>query len=195
MDTQVIMAAHRDHFTHSMPPSFKRWKAELLIVGNIVQDDDTSTPSDEAQRRFQRYCVMLDALTGTEGAHYALAIFQSVQAQHDYGAYQTANRAAWCFGETAYCVALLQELPRLIASLPDWAGEFLVGIANDNGTAHASVITCFNTLLAAAPPTHQALIAAFIAQEENDGWFGHCPGVLGHPQGPPAFPIPVQITT
>ena len=181
MDTQVIMTAHRDHFIHSMPPSFERWKAELLIVGNIVQDDDTSTPPDEAQRRFQRYCAMLDALTGTEGAHYALAIVQSVQAGHDYGAYQTANRAAWRFGEMAYCAALLRELPRLIATLPDWAGEFLVGIANGAGTPHASAITCVNTLLAAAPPAHQALIAAFIAQEEDDGWFEHCPGVLGHP--------------
>lgn len=34
---------------------------------------------------------------------------------------------------------------------------------------------------AAAPPAQQTLIAAFIAQEEDDGWFEHCPGVLGHP--------------
>ncbi|WP_219118025.1 hypothetical protein [Janthinobacterium sp. UMAB-56] len=164
-----------------MPPSFEPWKAELLIVGNIVQDGDSTTPPDAAQRRFQRYSAMLDALTGTEGAQYALAIVQSVQAEHDYGAYQTANRAAWRFGETAYCAALLQELPRLIASLPDWAGEFLVGIANGAGTPHASAIACFNTLLAAVPPAQQALIADFIAQEEDDGWFEHCPGVLGHP--------------
>ncbi|PJC98751.1 hypothetical protein GQ37_010410 [Janthinobacterium sp. BJB1] len=148
-------------------------------MGNVVQDDDTVTPPEEAQRRFRRYCAMLDALTGNEGAHYALAIFQSVQAEHDYGAYQTASRAAWRFGETAYCAALLQELPRLIAILPDWAGDFLVGIANGAGTPHASAINCFNTLLAAAPPTQQALIAAFIATEEDDGWFEHCPGVLG----------------
>ncbi|OEZ84734.1 hypothetical protein JAB8_41130 [Janthinobacterium sp. HH106] len=166
-----------------MPTAFELWKAELLIVGNIIQDDDTSTPSDEAQRRFQRYCAMLDALTGKEGAHYALAIVQSVQAEHDYGAYQTANRAAWRFGETAYCTALLHELPRLIATLPDWAGDFLVGIANGAGTPNASAITCFNTLLAAAPPAQQALIAAFIATEEDDGWFEHCPGVLGAAAG------------
>ncbi|PHV20631.1 hypothetical protein CSQ92_21120 [Janthinobacterium sp. BJB446] len=164
-------------------------------MGNITQDDDTSTPPDEAHRRFQRYCAMLDALTGAEGAQYALAIFQSVQAEHDYGAYQTANRAAWRFGETVYCTALLQELPRLITSLPDWAGEFLVGIANGAGTPSASTITCFNTVLATTPPTHQALIAAFIAQEEDDGWFDHCPGVLGHPSRPGAFPLPVNITT
>ena len=82
---------------------------------------------------------------------------------------------------SAYCAALLHELPRLIATLPDWAGDFLVGIANGAGTAHAPVIACFNTLLAAAPPKQQALIAAFIAEEEDDGWFEHCPGVLGHP--------------
>ncbi|MGK5074009.1 hypothetical protein [Janthinobacterium sp. ZB1P44] len=162
-----------------MPTSFEHWKTELLILGNIVQDDDRTTPPDEAQQRFQRYCAMLDALTGKEGAQYALAIFQSVQAEHDYGAYQIANRAAWRYGETAYCMALLQELPRLIATLPDWAGEFLVGIANGAGTPHASAIACFNALLAGAPPAPQALIAAFIAEEEDDGWFEHCPGVLG----------------
>lgn len=166
-----------------MPTAFELWKAELLIVGNIAQDGDTATPPDEAQRRFERYCAMLDALTGAEGAQYALAIVQSVQAEHDYGAYQTANRAAWRFGEQAYCAALLQELPRLIATLPDWAGDFLVGIANGAGTPHAPAITCFNTLLAAAPPAERALIAAFIAAEEDDGWFAHCPGVLGAGQG------------
>ncbi len=166
-----------------MPTAFELWKAELLIVGNIIQDGDAATPPEEVQRRFQRYCAMLDALTGTEGPHYALAIMQSVQAEHDYGAYQTASRAAWRFGEHAYCAALLHELPRLIADLPDWAGDFLVGIANGAGTAHASAISCFNTLLAAAPPAQQALIAGFIAREEDDGWFEHCPGVLGHLHG------------
>jgi len=166
-----------------MPTAFELWKAELLIVGNIIQDGDKHTPPDEAQRRFQRYYAMLDALSGNEGAHYALAIVQSVQAEHDYGAYQTANRAAWRFGETAYCAALLHELPRLITTLPDWAGDFLVGIANGAGTPHASAISCFNTLLAAAPPAQQALIAAFIATEEDDGWFEHCPGVLGAAAG------------
>lgn len=162
-----------------MPTDFDRWKTELVSVGNIVQDADRDTPPEEAQRRFQRYIAMLDALTGTEGPPYALAIFQSVQAEHDYGAYQTANRAAWRFGAHAYCSALLQELPRLINTLPDWAGDFLVGIANGAGTPQASSITCFNTLLAAAPPAEQTLIAAFIAAEEDDGWFAHCPGVLG----------------
>ncbi len=166
-----------------MPTDFDRWKTELVRVGNIVQDADRSTPPEEAQRRFQRYIAMLDVLTGTEGPPYALAIFQSVQAEHDYGAYQAANRAAWRFGEPAYCAALLQELPRLINTLPDWAGDFLVGIANGAGTPHAPAITCFNTLLAATPPAEQALIAAFIAAEEDDGWFAHCPGVLGAGQG------------
>lgn len=167
----------------AMPTPFDRWKAELLLTGNIVQDADRCTPPAVAEQRFQRYCAMLDALTGAEGPPYALAIFQSVQAGHDYGAYQIANRAAWRFGETAYCAALLRELPRLINTLPDWAGDFLAGIANGAGTPHAPVIACFNTLLAAAPPQDRALIAAFIAQEEDDGWFEHCPGVLGAGQG------------
>lgn len=162
-----------------MTTSFDHWKTELLIVGNIVQDDDTATPRAEAERRFLRYCAMLDALTGTEGSDHALAIFQSVQAQHDYGAYQVADRAAFRFGATAYCAALLHELPRLVTTLPDWAGDFLAGIANSAGTVHAPLLACFNGLLAGAPAADRELIARFIAEEEEDGWFSHCPGVLG----------------
>jgi len=163
-----------------MPTSFEHWKSELLELGHIIQDQDRSTPADEAERRFHRYCGMLDALTGTEGKAYALAIMQSVQAEHDYGAYQTARRTAWRFGGNAYCAALLHELPRLITTLPDWAGEFLVLIANAADTRHAPLITCFNRLLAARPETEQRQIAAFIAQEEDDGWLSHCAGLLGN---------------
>ena len=166
-----------------MPTSFDHWKSELLELGHIIQDHDTNTPADEAERCFHRYCAMLDALTGAEGEQYALAVLQSVQVEHDYGAYQTARHAAWRFGETSYCAALLHELPRLITTLPDWAGEFLMVIANAADTRHAPVITCFNRLLAARPEAEQRQIAAFIAQEEDDGWLSHCAGLLGNRHG------------
>lgn len=57
---------------------------------------------------------------------------------------------------------------------------FLVGIANGEYSAHASAITCFNTLLAGRADWWRiGADAAFIAQEEDDGWLDHCPGVLG----------------
>lgn len=99
--------------------NFEQWKSELLHVGKIVQDSNKSISPDESERLFNRYIEMLDELTGTEGYEYALAVFESVQMVDDYGAYQTAERAAWRFGEDMFCRALLQELPRFIKTLPD----------------------------------------------------------------------------
>ena len=162
-----------------MTAQFETWKSELLHVGNIVQDDDHSVPPEESERRFNRYIEMLGSLTGTEGYEYALAIMESVQAKNDYGAYQTAGRAAWRFGEDAYCRALLQELPRLVMTLPDWAGDFVVSIANGHGTAHQSTIHTFNRYLCNADPISKLLIDKFIANEEIDGWLSHCTGIMG----------------
>lgn len=159
--------------------TFESWRAELLHVGNIVQDRDANVAAEEASHRFTRYIAMLDALKGDEGLQYAKAVFESVQAEHDYGAYQTAERAALRFGEETYCHALIAELPRLIESLPDWAGDFLVSIANAQGTPHQSIISTFNTQLSESSPQTQRAVRAFIAQEEDDGWFSHRVGVLG----------------
>ena len=54
---------------------FEEWRAELLHVGNIVQDEDDSVGWDEREARFNRYVEMLDALQGDEGFEYALAVF------------------------------------------------------------------------------------------------------------------------
>ena len=159
--------------------SFDSWRAELLHVGNIVQDHDPGVSPEEASQRFNRYIEMLDSLKGDEGPEYAAAVFQSIQALHDYGAYQTAERVAWRFGEEMFCSALLAELPRLIESLPDWAGDFLVSIANAQDTPHESIISTFNTQLSASSPQIREAVRAFISQEEDDGWFSHRVGVLG----------------
>lgn len=159
--------------------SFNAWRAELLYVGNIVQDRDPGVTPQEASRRFNRYIAMLDAVKGDEGPQCVAAIFQSIQAVHDYGAYQTAERTAWRFGEEMFCRALIGELPRLIEFLPDWAGDFLVSIANSQGTPHQSIISTFNTHLSESSPNIQKVVRAFIASEEDDGWFSHRVGVLG----------------
>lgn len=160
--------------------NFEEWKKELLFVGNIVQDSDDSVSGDESESRFNRYIEMLDSLSGNEGSDYALAIFQSIQAVDDYGAYQTAGRAAWRFGEEAFCASLLHELPRLIKDIPDWAGDFLVSIANGQNTEYQSTINLFNKLLASIPSEDQAIICAYIASEEKSGWLCNRAGVLGN---------------
>ncbi|EDM67289.1 hypothetical protein PE36_12622 [Moritella sp. PE36] len=122
---------------------------------------------------------MLDLLDGTEGSEYALAIFESIQAEHDYGAYQTAGRAAWLFGEDNFCMSLIQELPRLIKTFPDWAGDFMVSIANGEGTEHESVIKTFNRHLKSVSSDKQNVILEYINEQEKSGWFEHRVGVLG----------------
>jgi hypothetical protein len=156
------------------------WKNELLAVGNIVQDGDETVTAEEAHRRFLRYIEMLDSLTGREGYEYALAVMQSVQAVHDYGAYQTTGHTLWRFGEDAYCQAILHELPRLIQTLPDWAGEFLVRIANGAGTENESTIHRFNDLLSKLDRKNRSIIEQFIAEQEEDGWLEDQVGVLGN---------------
>lgn len=160
--------------------NFEEWRKELLFVGNIVQDSDDSVEGDEAERRFNRYIEMLETVTGSEGNEYALAIFESIQAEQDYGAYQTAGRAAWKYGESTFCSTLLHELPRLIRDLPDWAGDFLVSIANGEGTEYQSTINVFNHLLGQLPIEHQSVIRKYIVSQETSGWLSHRVGVLGH---------------
>ncbi len=155
------------------------WKEELLLVGNIIQDSDESVPQEEAKRRFNRYIEMLDDVDGSEDPSCARAIFASVQAVDDYGAYQTTERAAWKFGEKCFCEALLQELPRLIKDLPDWAGNFLVSIANAQKTEHESIILTFNQQLSTLLTKDKEVILNFIYEQEKDGWFEHRLGVLG----------------
>src|SRR5689334_19860375 len=149
-----------------MSQPLENWRQELLTVGYIVQDGDDTIPQPEAERRFNRYVEMLDALSGNEGYEYALAVMQSVQAEQDYGAYQTTAHTLWRFGEEAYCRAILHELPRLIRTLPDWAGDFLVSIANGAGKAHERTIHKFNQLLSEVGNEDRALIRQFIAKEE-----------------------------
>ena len=69
--------------------------------------------------------------------------------------------------QEAVCRLTRQALPRLATPA--------------NLAAARALIAATLAILAAAPTAQQALIADFIAQEEDDGWFEHCPGVLGHP--------------
>ncbi|SBV37670.1 conserved hypothetical protein [uncultured Stenotrophomonas sp.] len=164
-----------------MATQFEEWRSELLHVGNIVQDADHSIGWDEREDRFNRYIEMLDALTGEEGFEHVLAVFESLQAEDDYGAYQTAGHAAWRFGEIPYCKALIHELPRLIVALPYWAGDFLVSIANAQGTKDEPTIRVFNDLLFELDPTTKQGIIGFIRREEAPGgWLCNRVGVLGN---------------
>ncbi len=156
-----------------MDDAFKLWRAELLRVGQIVQDDATSVPQPEAEARFNRYLELLQMPDGSEGDEFALAIVESIQAKHDYGAYQRAIGALDRFAPPARCAAVLRELPRLMRTLPDWAGDLLLGLTRESDAP------VFNSLLLEATPEDQRLIREFITKEEHGGWLQDDVGVLG----------------
>lgn len=158
---------------------FETWKDELLFTGRIVQDSDPTVDGNEAQRRFLRYIELVEQVDGSEGAEALRALFQSVQMKDDYGAYQTTYRVMGRFPRELFARVLVQELPSLITSQPDWAGDFLVGLANGVSDPEGRTqIENFNDFVAAAPKEVQSPILNYIRAEENSGWLEHRVGIL-----------------
>ena len=115
-----------------MITDFKTWKTELLHTGKIVQDDVSVEP-EEAHRRFMRFVEIVDSLSGNEGLEVVDALFEAIQVEDSYGAYHSIDHALARFPESYYLQSLIKALPRLIAELPDQAGDQLVSIANGVG--------------------------------------------------------------
>jgi hypothetical protein len=157
---------------------FAAWKNELLFTGRIVQDDDDSVDPEEAHRRFLRYCEMVDQLDGSEGPEAVAALIQSVQMKNDYGAYQTTYRIMGRFPDDVFAQVFVRELPSLIERQPDWAGDFLVGIANGQGGKWDYQIAMFNGAVKSASPSVRSAIVDYVRSQELSGWFEHRVGVL-----------------
>jgi hypothetical protein len=167
------------HEQLSSTNDFPRWRAELLRVGRIVQDDDHQTPEEERVRDFHRYLELVDGLDGSEGVDAIAALFESIQVPHDYGAYQAANHAIWRFPADQFAVAFVSQLPRLIESQPEWASEFMWGLAG-SAPSLFDYITAFNEQLARSPENIRSVIADFI-RGQAPGWpvDDRCKGRLG----------------
>jgi hypothetical protein len=142
--------------------NFAAWKEELLFTGRIVQDEDHSVDPGEKHRRFLRYVELMEQLDGSEGREALAALIQSVQMKFDYGAYQTTYRMLGRFPEQDLMHVLVQELPDLIARQPDWAGDFLVGIANGQGGKWDYQIAMFNEAVASAPGAVRRAIVDYV---------------------------------
>lgn len=120
------------------------WKVELLFSGRIVQDGDETVSPDEAERRFNRYIKLVEMVEGDEGQNVFQALVDSIQADEDYGAYQATMGAAEKFPEPKYAQYLIEALPALIKCQPDWAGNFMVSIANQVEFGDEARIHSFN---------------------------------------------------
>lgn len=154
------------------------WERELLSCRRIVQDEDTSVSVEEAERRFNRYIELIDAVDGTEGEPAARALMRSMQAVHDYGAYQaTLGKLVFAFPPKEVAAAVVAEVPRLIDTLEDWAGDVLSLLTQAQGRS-AELVQAFNSSLALAPVQDRARIVTFIRAQEGEGWLEHRRGVL-----------------
>jgi hypothetical protein len=154
------------------------WESELIACGRLVQDTDTSVPTEEAERRFNRYVELVDSFEGTEGLRAARALIRSIQAIHDYGAYQsTLGKLVFAFPPGVAAEAVVAEIPRLVAELPDWAGEVLNMLVQAQGRS-AELVEAFNFELSRAPEVERAQIESFIREQEREGWLEHKRGLL-----------------
>jgi hypothetical protein len=159
--------------------NFAAWKSELITTGRIVQDEDNSVLPDEAERRFNRYIALVDMVEGNEGINAARALLQSIQSRHDYGGYQnTMNKLLFSFPAAQTAAALVAELPRIIAELPDWAGDLVSSLTQAQGTSE-QLTQAFNTSLRSADAKTRSDILEFIRNQEKEGWLEHRQGVLG----------------
>lgn len=156
-----------------------KWQHELLIYGRIVNDADTAVSSEEAEFRFNIYIELLDAVSGEEGEEAAQAIVKSIQVEDDYGAYQSAFNALDRFPPNIQVAAYISELPRLLESFPDRAGEILCRISNQFEVDGGELVECFNRQLMCLDRNLRQLILTYIRQEENGGWLDHRKGILG----------------
>jgi hypothetical protein len=64
------------------------WRAELIICGDIVQDEDNTVPQKVAEERFNRYIEMLESVEGNEGEGVFNAIIDSITPREDYGSFE-----------------------------------------------------------------------------------------------------------
>ena len=153
-------------------------ESELIACGRIVQDNDASVSVEEAEHRFNRYVELVDSIRGTEDVRTARALLSSMQAVHDYGAYQAAlGKLVFGFPPSVVSEAVVAEAPRLIIELPQWAGEVLNMLVQAQGKSEELVLA-FNSKLAHAPAAEREAIIRFIRAQEREGWLEHKPGLL-----------------
>lgn len=159
--------------------NYTAWEIELIETGRIVQDDDKSISPEEAKFRFIRYMNLVDLVEGVEGIVAARALLRSIQAKHDYGAYEnTINKLVFLFPPEQVVEAMLTELPRLIQNNERWAGDLLSFITRTQNLAPEFIFE-FNEALKLVAPIIQTKIIQFIRAQEAEGWLEDKKGVLG----------------
>jgi hypothetical protein len=143
--------------------SIDEWRAELVELGAIAQDDDTSVPVEEAEARFNRYTALVDMADGAEGPSAVEALISSMRAEHDYGAYQATHSALALFPAVDFARGVAMAISSLVEIPRDHSGEVLAA-------ADDASIREFHSALALFDPELRARLAELIGQEEQEGW-------------------------
>lgn len=160
-----------------MIPDFEQWRAEVLFTGKIIQDGDMTVPSDEAERRCNRYHELVDMVEGIEGQAVFQTLLDSMQVEDDYEVYQAVFRVAESFPDPEFSQYLVAALPDLIKRQPEqsgWAGDFLNAMAG-----RPERIRTFNAQLAQADLLVRKAIVKYIRkQESKGGWLENSVGLL-----------------
>jgi hypothetical protein len=162
-----------------MSTNFETWRKELLLTGNIVQDDDDSVPQQEREERFNRYMQMVESVSGSEGIEAFSTLVDSLQAEDDYGAYQTTHLALRRFPARIAAVGLISSLPQLIERHRDCAGDILAQLANSTRSEDLARLSAFCDALEESSAATRKTIMDFVIEEENSGWLdGRRRGVI-----------------
>ncbi|MFD9891743.1 hypothetical protein ACFWY9_20585 [Amycolatopsis sp. NPDC059027] len=142
------------------------WKAEIVACGDLIQDDDDSAPPEEAERRWNRYVELADAVTGAEGPEGVAAIVASLKAEDDYGAYQAAHAALSRFPHKDLGEGMAQAAGDLLALPKDNNGNVLLILAH----AGPDAVRAFTDAVRGATPEVRAALRELVEFHESEEW-------------------------
>jgi len=130
------------------------WCADVINLGDIVQDSDDSVDDEERESRFSHFIELVDGVMGDEP---------------DYGAHDAVLSALLRFEPQRLGRLAAMEMPTVILRVPDFAGDLLGQLA----FRADDVVAAFNRAAASLDETQRTVIRAFVAAEEEDGWLGN----------------------
>jgi hypothetical protein len=97
-----------------MIADISEWRTELIDLGDIIQEDDTSVSAEVAKERFNRYTQLVGMVEGTEGVLVVEALIASMRALNDYGAYQSTHGALALFPVADLVKGAALAIPALV---------------------------------------------------------------------------------
>lgn len=142
------------------------WKLEIAECGDLVQDDDESAATGEAERRWNRYVEIADSVTGEEGPEGAAAIISSLKAEDDYGAYQAAHAALSRFSPSDFGTGAALAVDALLTIPLDNSGNVLLILAQ----ASPVTVNSFNSAIQKLDSATQSKVRELVELHESEEW-------------------------